>query len=155
MSDWAISPTCEPSSFERILEVTPEELLYSKTHEWVAVGTDETGAKVVTVGISAFALEALTDLVFVDLPQVGRNVSAGEPFGEIESVKAVSDLYSPVDGEIVEVNEALADQLEELSDNPYENGWFVRIRIADETALAGLMDYAAYQKQCEQEMADE
>ena len=135
--------------------MTPEELLYSKTHEWVAVETDDTGAKVATVGISAFALEALTDLVFVDLPQVGRSVSAGEPFGEIESVKAVSDLYSPVDGEIVEVNEALVDQLEELSENPYSNGWFVRIRIAEETALAGLMDYAAYQKQCEQEMADE
>ena len=135
--------------------MTPEELLYSKTHEWVAVETDDTGSKVATVGISAFALEALTDLVFVDLPQVGRSVSAGEPFGEIESVKAVSDLYSPVDGEIIEVNEALADQLEELSEDPYTNGWFVRIRIADESALAGLMDHAAYQKQCEQEMADE
>lgn len=137
------------------IEVTPEELLYSKTHEWVAVGTDETGAKVATVGLSAFALEALTDLVFVDLPQVGRTLTVGEPFGEIESVKAVSDLYSPVDGEITEVNEALVDQLEELSEDPYTNGWFVKIRIADETALAGLMDHAAYQKQCEQEMADE
>ncbi len=135
--------------------MTPEELLYAKTHEWVAVESDEAGAKVATVGVSAFALEALTDLVFVDLPQVGRNVSAGEPFGEIESVKAVSDLYSPVAGEIIEVNQALADQLEGLSDDPYSNGWFVKIRLADETALAGLMDYAAYQKQCDQEMADE
>ncbi len=135
--------------------MTPEELLYSKSHEWVAVESDQAGAKVVTVGLSAFALEALTDLVFVDLPQVGRNVTAGEPFGEIESVKAVSDLYSPVDGEIIEVNDALADQLEGLSDDPYTNGWFVKIRIADETALAGLMDHAAYQKQCEQEMDDD
>lgn len=135
--------------------MTPEELLYSKTHEWVAVESDEAGAKVATVGISAFALEALTDLVFVDLPQVGREVRAGEPFGEIESVKAVSDLYSPVAGEIVEVNESLADRLEELSDDPYNNAWFVKIRISDEAALAGLMDHAAYQKQCEQEMADE
>ncbi len=145
----------ESSNRERILDVKPEELLYSKTHEWVAIATDEAGAKVATVGISAFALEALTDLVFVDLPQVGRSVSAGEPFGEIESVKAVSDLYSPVDGEIVEVNSTLVDQLETLSDDPYTSGWFVKIRIADETALSGLMDHAAYQKQCEQEMADE
>ena len=135
--------------------MTPEELLYSKTHEWVAVESDEAGGKVATVGISGFALEALTDLVFVDLPQVGRKVSAGEPFGEIESVKAVSDLYSPVDGEIIEVNQALVDELEILSDDPYTNGWFVKIRMTDESALAGLMDHAAYQRQCAQEMADE
>ena len=135
--------------------MTPEELLYAKSHEWVAVGTDDTGAKTATVGISAFALEALTDLVFVDLPDVGRTVAAGEPFGEIESVKAVSDLYSPVDGEIVAVNSALADALESLADDPYANGWFVKIRISDEASLANLMDFAAYQKQCEQEMADE
>lgn len=135
--------------------MTPEELLYSKSHEWVAVEADETGAKVATVGITAFALEALTDLVFVDLPQVGRIVAAGEPFAEIESVKAVSDIYSPVDGEIIEVNNALADQLEGLSDDPYANGWFVKIRMTDETAISKLMDHAAYQKQCEQEMADE
>ncbi len=133
----------------------PEELLYSKTHEWVAVEAEGTGAKVATVGITAFALEALTDLVFVDLPQVGRKVKAGEPFAEIESVKAVSDIYSPVDGEIIAVNEALADRLEELSSDPYVNGWFVRIRVTDEAALARLSDYAAYQKQCEQETGDE
>ncbi len=135
--------------------MTPEALLYSKTHEWVAVESDASGAKVATVGLTAFALEALTDLVFVDLPQVGRNVSAGEPFGEIESVKAVSDIYSPVDGEITEVNNELADRLEELSDDPYTNGWFVKIRMTDETALSKLMDYGAYQKQCEEESGDE
>ena len=79
----------------------PQESLYSKTHEWVRVETDPAGGKIATVGLTAFALEALTDLVYVDLPEVGRQVKAGEPFGEIESVKAVSDLYSPVDGEIV------------------------------------------------------
>lgn len=135
--------------------MTPEALLYSKTHEWVAVESNASGAKVATVGLTAFALEALTDLVFVDLPQVGRNVSAGEPFGEIESVKAVSDVYSPVNGEIIEVNNELADRLEELSDDPYTNGWFVKIRMTDETALSKLMDYAAYQKQCEEESGDE
>ncbi|MDD4269566.1 MAG: glycine cleavage system protein GcvH [Pirellulaceae bacterium] len=135
--------------------MTPEELLYRKTHEWVAVETDATGAKIATVGISAFALEALTDLVYIDLPEAGRKVNAGEPFGEVESVKAVSDLYSPVSGEIVEVNSALTDQLEGLSEDPYGQGWLVKIRISDEAALAELLDHAAYQKQCQEEMADE
>jgi glycine cleavage system H protein len=133
--------------------VTPEKLLYSKTHEWVHVETDATGAKTATVGLSAFALEALTDLVFVQLPEVGRAVAAGEPFGEIESVKAVSDLYSPVDGEIVEVNSGLVDKLDALADDPYEVGWFVKIKIGDDAGLANLLDYVAYQKQCEEEQS--
>jgi len=131
--------------------VNPEELLYTKTHEWVHVDTDENGAKLAVVGLSAFALEALTDLVYADLPSVGTQVQAGESFGEIESVKAVSDIYSPVDGEIVEVNNALVDDLESLGDDPYENGWFVKIKISDETGLESLLDYEAYQKQCEEE----
>jgi len=131
--------------------VTPEQLLYARTHEWVRVETDATGAKIATVGLSAFALEALTDLVFIDLPDVGREVSAGEPFGEIESVKAVSDLYSPVDGQIVEVNAPIVDKLDTLTDDPYEAGWFVRIKITDEAGLAGLLDFAAYRKQCEEQ----
>jgi glycine cleavage system H protein len=128
----------------------PEKLLYSKTHEWVDVATAG-GAKVATVGLSAFALEALTDLVYIDLPQPGREVTAGEPFGEVESVKAVSDMYSPVDGEVVESNAAIADKLEQLSQDPYEAGWLVKIRISDESGLAMLLDYAAYKKQCEEE----
>ena len=135
--------------------MTPEQLLYSKTHEWVRPETDPAGAKIATVGLSAFALEQLTDLVYVDLPEVGRQVTAGEPFGEIESVKAVSDLYSPVDGEITEVNTGLADKLETLSDDPYEAGWFVKIKISDESGLANLLDYAAYQKQCQEEMTSD
>jgi glycine cleavage system H protein len=131
--------------------VTPEELLYSKTHEWVRLETDATGGKIATVGISAFALEQLTDLVYVDLPEVGRRVTAGEPFGEIESVKAVSDLYSPVDGEIIEVNGQLADHLDTLSDDPYGTGWFVKIKLSDDSGLANLLDHAAYRKQCEEE----
>jgi glycine cleavage system H protein len=131
----------------------PEQLLYTKTHEWVEVQTTA-GAKVATVGISKFALEALTDLVFMDLPQPGRQVKAGEPFGEIESVKAVSDLYSPVDGEVVEVNSAVPERLDKLADDPYESGWLVKIRISDESGLKKLMDYTAYQKQCQEE-ADE
>ncbi len=131
--------------------MTPEQLLYTKSHEWAYIETDSSGAKIATVGLSTFALELLTDLVYVDLPEVGHRVTAGEPFGEIESVKAVSDLYSLVDGEVVEVNTALADNLAGLADDPYQTGWFVKIRIADESSLAGLMDYAAYQKQCEEE----
>ena len=84
--------------------MTPDKLLYAKTHEWVSVETGPAGEKIATVGLSDFALQALTDLVFMELPPVGRTVKAGEPFGEIESVKAVSDLYSPVDGEIVAAN---------------------------------------------------
>lgn len=129
----------------------PEQLHYSKTHEWVHVETDPAGAKIATVGLSAFALEQLTDLVYVDLPEVGRPVSAGQPFGEIESVKAVSDLYSPVDGEIVDVNGQLARQLDTLRDDPYQTGWFVKIKITDESGLDNLLDYAAYQKQCAEE----
>ena len=129
----------------------PQNLLYSKTHEWVRVEKDSAGGKTATVGLTAFALELLTDLVHVELPPVGRQVKAGQPFGEIESVKAVSDLYSPVDGEVVAVNSALADNLEHLADDPYQAGWFIKIKIADEAGLAELLDEAAYKKQCEQE----
>ncbi len=135
--------------------MTPEQLLYAKTHEWVHVETDPSGAKIATVGLSAFALEVLTDLVYIELPEVGREVEAGASFGEIESVKAVSDLFSPVDGEIVEVNPDVADGLERLADDPYEAGWLVKIKITDESGLSALLDYAAYQKQCEEEMEEE
>jgi len=131
--------------------VKPEELLYTKTHEWVYVQADPSGAKTATLGITAFALEALTDLVYIELPEVGRKISVGQPFGEVESVKAVSDLYSPVDGEVVEVNRAIADNLEQLNQDPYDKGWLIKARIADESALANLMDFAAYQKQCAEE----
>ena len=130
--------------------MNPENLLFAKTHEWVHV-EEAGGAKVATIGLSAFAIEALTDLVFVDLPEVGRAVTAGEPLGEIESVKAVSDLYSPVSGEVIEANTPLADDLEKLSEDVYGAGWLVKIKIGDEAGLADLMDYATYQKQCEEE----
>lgn len=129
----------------------PEELLFAKTHEWVHVQTDPTGGRVATVGISAFAVEALTDLVYLELPKVGQSVTAGEPFGEIESVKAVSDLYSPVDGEVEAVHDALASRLETLTADPYGGGWMVKIRLADDASLGELLDWAAYQKQCAEE----
>ena len=109
------------------------------------------GAKIATVGVSAFAVESLTDLVFMQLPKLGRRVKAGEPFGEIESVKAVSDLYSPVSGKIVEVNSSLPNHPETLGTDPYGTGWIAKIKIDDESSLAGLLDYAAYQKQCAEE----
>jgi glycine cleavage system H protein len=127
--------------------VKPEDLLFSESHEWVHV-EDEGGVKVATIGISAFAVEQLTDLVFMDLPPVGKFVTAGEELGEVESVKAVSPLYSPVDGEIIDVNRSLPDKLETLNQDPYDAGWIVKVRLKDESALAKLMDYAAYQKQC-------
>lgn len=130
----------------------PEELLYAKTHEWVRVETGDSGAKTATVGISAFALEALTDLVYIELPEAGDRVEAGKPFGLVESVKAVSDLYSPVDGEVVETNAAVAGNLEHLADDPYQDGWLVKILISDESGLSNLLDYGTYQKQCDEEM---
>ena len=134
--------------------MNPEQMLFSKTHEWVAVSVDPSGAKIATVGITPFALEALTDLVFIELPPPGRKVIAGEPFGVVESVKAVSDLSSPVDGEIVEANRAAVERPESLAQDPYGAGWLVKIRIVNEAGLAALMDYAGYQSQCAQETGE-
>ena len=116
------------------------DLKFAKTHEWVR---PESGG-VVTVGISSYAVEALTDLVFMQLPAVGRKVKAGESFGEIESVKAVSDLYAPISGEIVEVNSALPGKLETLGKDPYGDGWVARIKPDNPAELDGLLDRTAY-----------
>jgi glycine cleavage system H protein len=129
--------------------VKPEELKFAKTHEWVAV-SEEGGAKIATIGISAFAVEALTDLVFIELPAVGKQVEAEQPFCEVESVKAVSDIYSPVDGEVVAVNTALPNALETLGSDPYGTGWIAKIKITDDAGLANLLDFAAYEKQCQE-----
>ena len=118
------------------------ELKFAKTHEWIRVEEDG----VATVGISAYAVEALTDLVFMQLPEVGRKVKAGESIGEIESVKAVSDFYTPVSGEVVEVNTSLPKALETLGADPYGAGWLVRLKIDDAKELAGLLDQPAYEQ---------
>ena len=131
--------------------VQQQDLLYAKTHEWVHVDRDSAGKKVATIGISHVAVEALTDLVFLELPEVGRQLKAGESFGEVESVKAVSDLYSPVSGEIVEINGPLPNKLEQLHDDPYGAGWIIKVRLADESELKNLMDYKTYQKQVAEE----
>lgn len=122
----------------------PETLKFTKTHEWVHLN-----GEVATVGISDFAVKELTDLVYVELPAVGAEVRAGETFGEVESVKAVSDLYAPVSGEVTEVNSQLPDNLTALSDDAYGAGWVARIRLSGAASLSNLMDYAAYQKFCE------
>lgn len=126
--------------------MNPETLRYATTHEWVHVE-----GETATVGISDFAVEQLTDLVYIDLPEPGSKVSAGDPFGEVESVKAVSDLYSPVDGEVTAVNEALRDDLSPLSSDPFGAGWMIQVKLAGTGGLDKLLDYAAYQKQIAEE----
>lgn len=127
----------------------PEDLLFAETHEWVHV-EDQGDDRIATIGISAVAVEALTDLVYMDLPTTGASVVTGDSFGEVESVKATSDMYSPIDGEIVEVNETLPDNLEILNDDPYGNGWIIKVKMAESDALSKLMDFATYQKQNEE-----
>jgi len=127
--------------------MTPKDLLYAETHEWVRLA-DEGGRKVASVGITDFAIEQLTDLVHMVLPKVGQEVRAGEEFGEVESVKAVSSLYSPVTGQITAVNTELPSRLESLGKDAYVGGWMIKVAISDESSLKKLMDAAAYEKQC-------
>lgn len=128
----------------------PEDLSFAKSHEWVSL-SNEGGAKIATVGISAFAVEALTDLVFMELPKVGQQVVANDSFCEVESVKAVSDVYAPVTGEVIEVNTPLPNKLEVLSSDPYGEGWIAKIRVSDDSNLKSLLSYSAYQEQCAEE----
>ncbi len=114
----------------------PEELQYTKTHEWVRREDD-----VATVGITEHAQDELGDVVFVELPEKGASFAAGDAFGTVESVKAVSDLYAPVGGEVVEVNEALNDAPEKINEEPYGDGWIIRIRISEEADLLSAGDY--------------
>lgn len=122
----------------------PDDRKYLKSHEWCKTEGDHA-----TVGISDYAVSHLSDLVFLDLPDVGAQVTAGESFGEIESVKAVSDLYSPVSGEVVETNEALADNLDTLNQDAFEAGWMIKVKTS--SAADDLMDAAAYEKSLENE----
>jgi glycine cleavage system H protein len=115
----------------------PEDLRYTKDHEWARREGD-----VVTVGVTGFAVEQLGDITLVDLPGVGDEVTAGEAFGTIESVKSVSDLYAPVSGKVAAINEALEDKPELVNEAPYGDGWLVRIEGSDE--YDALMDSAAY-----------
>lgn len=123
----------------------PEGLLYTKEDEWVRV-EDGVG----TVGVTDYAQDALSDIVYIELPDPGDNVEAGETFGVVESVKAASDLYSPVSGEVSAVNEEILDVPETVNTDPYGDGWMVKIKLSDLDQLEGLMDPEAYAAYCEE-----
>lgn len=121
---------------------TPAELKYAASHEWARLEGD-----IVTVGITDHAQDALGDLVYVELPTVGDQISAGDEAGVVESVKAASDIYAPVSGEIVEVNEALADAPETVNSEPYAGGWLYKIKASDVSELDKLLSAAEYEAQ--------
>ncbi|MBL7493979.1 glycine cleavage system protein GcvH [Frankia sp. AgB1.9] len=120
--------------------VYPEDLKYSREHEWVRLA-----GETLRVGITSYAQEALGDIVYVSLPEVGAQVRAGEPFGEVESTKSVSDVYAPASGEVVARNEALDGSPELVNSDPYGEGWLIEVTVADKTALDELLDAAGYQ----------
>jgi glycine cleavage system H protein len=119
--------------------MVPAELRYTKDHEWVRVEGDQA-----TIGITAYAADQLGDIVFVELPEVGRDLAQFATFGVVESVKAVSDLFAPLGGEVVEANGELAGQPEIVNSDPYGGGWMIRVRLADPAQLDHLLDAAAY-----------
>ena len=120
--------------------MNPKDLKYTASHEWVRISGDSA-----TIGITDHAAHALSDLVYLGLPKQGDKVAAGKALGEIESVKAVSDINSPVDGEVVEVNAALADNLSDINTDPYGKGWMVKVKLKGR-APSSLLDAAAYDK---------
>jgi glycine cleavage system H protein len=124
----------------------PQTLRFSKTHEWIHLD-----GETATIGISDFAVRQLTDLVYIELPESGRSLQAGDVFGVVESVKAASDLYAPVAGEVTSANTALEDDLAVLSDDPFGRGWMIKLKVADASAVSSLMGYAAYQEHCRSE----
>ncbi len=117
----------------------PSELKYTKSHEWVRIDGDT-----VTIGITDHAQSELGDVVYVELPEVGRVLGGGDSFGSVESVKAVSDIYSPVDGEVTESNGSLGAQSELVNSDPYGDGWLIKVRVSDSEQVKELMDSAAY-----------
>jgi len=124
--------------------MNPSEFKFAKTHEWVSVQ-----GSVAVIGISDFAVKELTDVVHLELPSVGKVVAVGNEVGEIESVKAVSEIYAPVSGTITEVNSALQDDLSPLSDDPFGAGWILKIELANPGEAEQLLSYAEYQKECQ------
>ena len=117
----------------------PEELLYTEDHEWVLVEGDQA-----TIGITDHAQAEMGDFVFVELPEVGERFNQFDQFGVVESVKAVSDVYIPVSGEIIETNQSLLDQPELCNQDPYKAGWLIKVRLSEQTEVASLMDKEAY-----------
>lgn len=125
----------------------PEDLKYASTHEWARIDDDG----VATIGISHHAQDALGDIVFVELPEVGATLIAKEEVAVVESVKAASDIYSPLSGEVIEINEELVDGPEVINSLPYENGWFFKIQLSNEAEIDELMDAEAYAEHCDSE----
>ena len=119
----------------------PSELKYSKEHEWVKVE-----GQTATIGITDFAQSELGDIVFVELPEVEDELTEGETFGSVESVKTVSELYSPVSGKVIEVNEGLEDEPEAVNESPYEKAWMVKVELSDESQLDALLSAADYEQ---------
>lgn len=124
----------------------PAKLQYMPSHEWVHL--DGTTA---TVGISRFAVDQLTDLIMIELPPVGKVLTPGKSFGEIESVKAVSDLYAPIAGEVIEVNSAVVENVQLLAEDPYGKGWLIKVKVGQQPQTADLMDHETYQKRVAEE----
>lgn len=120
----------------------PSDLKYTKEHEWLKLLD---GGEAI-IGITDFAQNSLGDITFVEVPVVGDTFTAGETFGVVESVKAASDLYMPIDAEVIEVNESLQDAPESLNQSPYDAGWILKVRVADTSSLDALLDAEAYQK---------
>ncbi|MHA7926457.1 MAG: glycine cleavage system protein GcvH [Marinobacter sp.] len=118
----------------------PADLKYIETHQWVRLADDGTA----TVGITDFAQEQLGDVVYIGVPDVGATVNGGEEAGVAESVKSASDVFSPVTGEVIEVNESLEDEPEKVNEDPYGDGWLYKVRLEDAGELGGLMDAVAY-----------
>ena len=131
----------------------PEGLKYSKEHEWVLVEND-----VATIGISEFAQDELGDIVYVELPHVGEKISKDDPFGSVESVKAVSDIFAPISGSVIEVNDTLPDSPEIINEDPYGDGWLIKVQMTDKDELKELMssdDYAEYVVQKKEESGED
>lgn len=124
----------------------PRDLYYTKEHEWIRVEGDTA-----TIGVTDYAQSELGDIVFVELPEIGASFEQGEVIGTIEAVKAVSDLYSPLSGKVVEINEALENTPELVNQSPYDDGWMIKLKLADEAVLDFMLDSEAYRKMVEGE----
>ena len=126
--------------------MVPNDRRYLESHEWA-----KKDGNVVTIGITAFAVEHLSDLTFLSLPAVGAKLAKGQRFGEIESVKAVSELFAPVGGEVTAINQKLADDVASLGQDPWNAGWMVKLKVAGDVEYGGLLDAATYEKKCSEE----
>lgn len=140
MGNSSASVPCEGSERGAALS-TPEELRYTEEHEWVSVRD----GGLVRVGITEYAQDQLGDVVFVDLPEVGKQVGAGDAFGEVESTKSVSELFAPLDGEVVAVNDAVTESPELINSDPYGEGWLIELRLDDPSSVDSLLEAEAYQ----------